>query len=147
MKLNTKMRYGTRAMLELALRHEQGAVSLREIAKEQELSEKYLEALFGALRAAGLVQSLRGPQGGYRLARPPEQITLRVIFDVLEGPEPLAPCTLDHTACSRWATCVTQDVWAKMYEASMQVLESTTLADLVSRNQERQSNTPVMYAI
>jgi Rrf2 family protein len=137
MKLNTKMRYGTRAMLELALRGQESAVSLSEIAQSQEISEKYLELLFAALRAAGLVRSQRGAQGGYVLARPPEAITLREIFDVLESPEPYAPCTADHSICHRWASCITQEVWAEMYAASMQVLESTTLADLVARNSER----------
>lgn len=132
MRLNTKMRYGTRAMLELALRYSEGVTSLSEIATSQDVSEKYLEALFAALRAARLVQSHRGPKGGYVLARPPEQITLRDIFDVLESPEPYVPCTSESGSCERWATCVTQHVWAEMYSASMQVLASTTLADLVA---------------
>ena len=106
MKLNTKMRYGTRAMLELALRYEAGAVSLAQVAASQEISDKYLEILFASLRSAGLVNSQRGARGGYSLARPPEQITLREIFDVLEGPEPYVPCTTDHDTCHRWATCV-----------------------------------------
>jgi len=146
MKLNTKMRYGTRAMLELALRYEEGALSLNEIAASQEISEKYLESLFGILRAAGLVRSQRGAQGGYMLASPPDQITLREIFDVLESSEPYVLCTLDHSFCHRWTTCVTQEVWAKMYSASMQVLESITLADLVARSNER-SATAASYNI
>ena len=146
MRLNTRMRYGTRAMLELALRHEQGALSLNEIAAAQSLSGKYLEALFATLRSAGLVRSLRGSQGGYVLTRPPSQITLRQIFEVFEGAEPLAPCVLGHNACSRREGCVTQGVWARMYEASMQVLESTTLADLVLRTRE-QSAADLMYYI
>ncbi len=137
MKLNTKMRYGTRAMLELALHYQEGALSLAHIAAAQEISEKYLELLFASLRTAGLVQSQRGARGGYTLARPPEQTTLRDIFDVLESPEPYVPCTVDHDSCDRWATCVTQDIWAQMYDASMQVLQSITLADLVARGAER----------
>ncbi len=146
MRLNTKMRYGTRAMLELALHHQEGAVSLSEIAASQEISEKYLELLFASLRSAGLVRSQRGAKGGYVLARPPEQITLREIFDVLESPEPYVHCTLDHTACQRWANCATQQVWAQMYAASMNVLESTTLADLAARSNER-SATSASYTI
>jgi Rrf2 family protein len=146
MKLNTKMRYGTRALLELALRTEEGAVSLSEIAVAQELSDKYLELLFASLRTAGLVRSQRGAQGGYVLAKPAEQITLREVFDVLEGREAFVPCTLDHGACQHWATRVTQEVWAEMYAASMQVLESTTLADLVARNRER-CTTAASYSI
>ena len=146
MRLNTKVRYGTRAMLELALHYEGSAVSLAEIAVSQEISEKYLELLFASLRSAGLVRSQRGAQGGYFLARPPDQITLREVFDVFEGPEPYAPCTLDHSTCDRWAVCVTQEVWVEMYRASMQVLESTTLASLVTRSTQR-SAASAMYTI
>ena len=146
MKLNTKMRYGTRAMLELALHHQEGAVSLSEIAASQEISEKYLELLFALLRSAGSVRSQRGSKGGYVLARPPEQITLREIFDILESPEPYVPCTLDHSACHRRADCVTREVWAQMFAASMNVLESITLADLVARSNERAA-TAASYSI
>jgi len=146
-KLNTKMRYGSRAMVELDLYYEQGPISLREIAERQGISEKYLESLLGILRSAGLVQAVRGPQGGYLLARPPEQITLRELFEILEGREAYAPCTLDHSACQRWAACPTQEVWAKMYEASMQVLESATLADLAARNLEQRSIAAGTYEI
>jgi Rrf2 family transcriptional regulator, cysteine metabolism repressor len=102
MKLNTKMRYGTRVMLELALNHQKGVVSLSDSVASLEISEKYLEPLFSSLRSAGLVCSQRGVQGGDVLARPPEQITLRDIFYVLESPEPNVACTLDHTTCPRW---------------------------------------------
>jgi Rrf2 family cysteine metabolism transcriptional repressor len=137
MKLNTKVRYGARAMLELAQWYGQGPIRLGEIAQSQALSEKYLEALLSRLRSAGLLVAQRGPQGGYALARPPEQINLREIFDVLESAEPYASCTNAPNGCDRWATCVTREVWAEMYQASMHVLESTTLADLMARNEQR----------
>ena len=141
MRLNTRMRYGTRAMLELAMHYQEGAVSLSEVAASQVISDKYLESLFSSLRIAGLVRSQRGVQGGYVLARPPEQITLREIFNVLESPEPFVPCTHDHSTCHRWANCVTQEVWAQMFAASIHVLESITLADLVARSNERSATT------
>jgi Rrf2 family cysteine metabolism transcriptional repressor len=147
MKLNTKMRYGTRALLELAVHYEQGPLSLSAIAQRQEISDKYLESLMSILRAAGLVVSARGAQGGYSLARPPAQITLRQVFDATEGPEPLVYCTLDHDACRRQSTCVTQGVWAAMYQASMQVLESTTLADLAARMAAGSTSNVFAYSI
>ena len=132
MRLNTKIRYGARALAELA-RHPSGeAVSLSEIAAAQGISAKYLEALFAALRAAGLVRSQRGARGGYLLARPAEQITLSDVYAVLEGPEPYVLCTDDPEACPRRDQCVTRDVWARMHAASMQVLAATTLADLAA---------------
>ena len=146
MKLNTQVRYGTRAMLELAQHYGQGPVSLVQIAQAQELSEKYLEALLSRLRSAGLLAAQRGPQGGYTLAKPPERITLRDIFDVLEGSEPYVPCTANPSTCHRSTTCITQGVWARMYRASMQVLESTTLDDLVAQAQN-ECVAPLSYEI
>lgn len=133
MRLTTKMRYGTRAMVELAKGHAEGPISLATIARRQNLPEKYLEALMGLLRAAGLVRALRGAQGGYLLAAPPERISVRRIFDALEGPEAYAPCIQDPAMCQRSGGCATQEVWTRMYRASMEVLASTTLADLAAR--------------
>ena len=147
MKLTTKMRYGTRVMLELAVHYERGPVSLSEIAERQQLSEKYIESLASNLRSAGLLQSTRGSQGGYHLTRPPEQITLWDIFGVLEGPGPFVPCTADPGICQRRDVCVTQEVWASMYDASVRILQATTLADLVERSLEKQGQTVVMYSI
>ncbi|MHB0877265.1 MAG: RrF2 family transcriptional regulator [Anaerolineae bacterium] len=147
MKLTTRMRYGTRVMLELALHYEQGALSLGEIVQRQTLPERYVEALLGTLRGATLVQSVRGAAGGYLLGRPPGQITLCDIFEVLEGSEAFVPCTLDHSACDRRDTCVTQEVWARMYEQATEVLRQTTLADLVTRLQQRAEANAVSYVI
>jgi Rrf2 family transcriptional regulator, cysteine metabolism repressor len=147
MKLSTKTRYGTRGLLELALHYEQGPLSLAAIAAREEISVKYLESLLGMLRSAGLVRSARGAQGGYVLARSPQEISLRDIFEVLEGPEAFVPCTDDALACSRWADCVTKEVWAQMYAAAMQVLQGTSLADLVQRAQERCAGAAVAYDI
>ncbi|HHX66216.1 MAG TPA: Rrf2 family transcriptional regulator [Chloroflexi bacterium] len=143
MRLNTKMRYGTRAMLELALHHQDGPLSMSEIASRQGLSEKYLESLLGQLRTAGLIRAVRGSRGGYLLARSPEEITLRDIFDVLEGPEAFVPCTDRHESCDRSSSCLTRDVWAQMYEAAMSVLESHTLSRLVSRHQSPADSAPI----
>jgi Rrf2 family protein len=132
MKLGTKTRYGTRAMLELALHYHDGnrPVSAGEIAARQQLSLKYLEQLLVSLQAAGLVHSVRGTHGGHTLARPPDQITLREIYGVFEGTEGFAECTSCPEVCDRADACVTQAVWDRMYAASMEVLESTTLGEL-----------------
>ena len=135
MKLGTKTRYGTRAMLELALHYGNGPVSASEIAARQQLSTKYLEQLLVSLQAAGLVRSVRGTQGGHTLARPPDQITLREIYSVFEGVEGFAECTSCPELCDRTDVCVTQAVWDRMYAASMEVLASTTLGDLAQRAQ------------
>ena len=147
MKLGTKTRYGTRAMLALALRYESGPLSAKEIAEKQELSPKYVESLLTLLRSAGLVRSIRGAKGGHMLARPPEQITLREIFEVLEGREGFVHCTSKPETCERASICVTQEVWAQMYAACMHVLESMTLEDLQRRAKEKGSSLEAMYYI
>jgi len=146
MKLSTKTRYGVRSILDLALNYEIEPVSLKEIAARQELPYKYLEHVLAMLRTAGLVRSVRGSQGGYTLVKPPDQITLREVFDVLEGPEGFVHCTTDPQVCDRHDMCVTQEVWAHMYAACMEVLESTTLEDLVRRaRQKRDASAPMYY--
>ena len=133
MKLSTKTRYGTRALVDLALRGESDPASAREIAEEQELSPKYLGALLAIMRSAGLVRSARGSQGGHVLARPPDQITLRQVYEALEGSDGFVYCTGDPAACARADTCTPREVWDEMYDAAMHVLESITLADLARR--------------
>ena len=139
MKLGTKTRYSSRAMLDLALHYDNGSrmVSAREIAEHQELSPKYLESLLAALRSAGLVRSVRGTEGGYALTRPPAQINLRQIYHVFEGTDGFVECTTDPEHCNRTDNCVTQEVWAQMYHTSMEVLRSTTLEDLARRAREK----------
>ena len=139
MKLSTKMRYETRAMVDLAQHYEQGLVSAREVAERQQVSAKYLEQLLTTLRSAGLVRSVRGAQGGQQLARPPSQINLREIYNIFEGVQEFAECATCPQICDRTELCVTQDIWSQMYDACMKVLESTTLEDLVLRAKESQT--------
>ena len=146
MKLNTKTRYGVRSILDLALNHTTEPVSLKDISSRQQLPYKYLEHVLTALRTAGLVRSIRGPRGGYTLTKPPDQITLREVFDILEGTEGLVHCTTEPQACDSYDMCVTREVWARMYAACMEVLDSTTFEDLARRaRQKRESFAPMYY--
>jgi Rrf2 family cysteine metabolism transcriptional repressor len=147
MKLSTKMRYGSRAMLELALHYEDGVTSTREIAGEQAVSPKYLEHLLASLRSARLVRSVRGAQGGHSLTRPPAQINLREIYEALEGTEGFVPCTTCPEVCDRTQICATKEVWGRMFDACMAILESTTLEALARRVRNKQAAVDVMYYI
>ncbi|MCW2278047.1 RrF2 family transcriptional regulator [Heliophilum fasciatum] len=132
MKLSTKGQYGLRAMFDLAQHHGPGPISLKLVADRQDISEHYLEQIMAVLRKAGLVNSLRGPQGGYLLARSPEEITVGDIIRVLEGPVAPVDCVNDDVQdkCSRSPECVTRLVWAKVRDAIEQVIDSITLADM-----------------
>lgn len=141
MQLSTRGRYGVRALYELARRYGQGPVPLREVAEAQNLPENYLEQLMAPLRKGGLVQSLRGAQGGYVLARDPAQITVADIVRLLDGP--IGPET---DAEATGTPSVADSVWEEVRRAITEVLEGTTLADLC-RQAERRSRDGYMFYI
>ena len=147
MRLSTKGRYGARAMLDLALNSGKGPVLLREIAKRQEVSEKYLEHSITTLRKAGLVRSIRGARGGYVLAKLPSQIRLSEIMEVLEGSMAPVECVDDPQVCQRSQLCVTRDIWAEMKEAIDNILESITLQDMVERQNRKKNSKAIVYNI
>jgi len=126
-------------MLDLALNYENGngVVTVKDISTRQQVSPKYLEHLLASLRSAGLVRTVRGAKGGHTLTRSPDEINLREIYHVFEGTEGLVECTTSPELCDRTDECVTREVWAQMYEACMEILESTTLEDLARRAKEK----------
>lgn len=147
MKISTKARYGTRALLDLALNANGEIIQLKDIAKRQALSPSYLEHLFIPLIAAGLVKSTRGSRGGVALARPADEIKLREIVEALEGPISLVECLSGTTVCPRSGACATQDIWSELNEAIGDVLTKTTLADLVERQRLKVKVPSMSYEI
>jgi len=147
MKLSTRGRYGTRALLELALHHGKGPVPLKDIAQSQQISLPYLEHLITPLIAGGIVWSIRGARGGVSLARPPEEIRLSEVLQLLEGSIALVECVNDPKYCSRSDFCVTKDIWGELKKVMDRVLESTTLQDLVERQKRKGQSEEVMYHI
>jgi len=136
MKLSTRGRYATRAMLDLALNYEQEPVVLSEIAGRQQISEQYLEQLIGPLKVAGLVRSVRGPNGGFILVKSPSLISVGDILQAVEGSTALVDCVADPQTCSRANDCLTREVWLKATEAINDVFDSITLHDLLDRKAE-----------
>lgn len=132
MKLSTKGRYGLKAMFELSLNQENGPVPLKFIAKKQNISDQYLEQIFSKLKKSGLVQSVRGAQGGYLLAKEANKITVGDILTVLEGPISLSDCVLDEDVCENSSMCVTKVVWEKMKKGIDEVVNSITLQDMIN---------------
>lgn len=132
MKISTRGRYGTRMMLDLAAHHDQGPTPLREIAKRQDLSVKYLEQLIIPLKAAGYIRSVRGARGGYTLARKPDKISVGQIIKVLEGGLSLVDCVEDPKICEREKNCPTRDIWLRMSERLMEELSSLSLMDVLN---------------
>ncbi|MFH0941542.1 MAG: Rrf2 family transcriptional regulator [Chloroflexota bacterium] len=147
MKLSTRARYGTRAILDLALHTDQGPVRLKDIAQRQEVPLQYLEHLVAPLIAAGLVSSTRGPRGGLALVKRAEEIKLSQLVGILEGSTAPVECITNPEVCSRSATCATRDLWSEMKDAIDGVMESHTLADLVERQKKKESLKAEMYFI
>ena len=134
MKLSTKGRYGVMAMVDLAMNGDGGPVSLKAVAERQGLSESYLEQLAGQLRKAGLVNGIRGAQGGYTLAREAAEITVGDIIRVLEGPIAPVECASEDEGpvqhCANSQGCVAKSVWVKLRDSIAKALDSVSLADL-----------------
>jgi len=147
MKLSTRARYGTRAMLELAINYEQGPIFLKNIAEKQEISFRYLDQLITPLKAAGLVKSIRGKGGGYILARHPSQIRLIDIIQVLEGSIAMVDCVDDPEDCHRVDFCATRDIWIQLKEAMVNILKSVTLEELVRQQKEKEGYNSLAYNI
>ncbi|NMB30414.1 MAG: Rrf2 family transcriptional regulator [Clostridiales bacterium] len=139
MMITTKGRYGTRFLLDLALNSSDRAVSLRDVAKRQGISDKYLEQIVPLLSRAGFIRSVRGAQGGYMLIHKPEDINLGDVLKALEGT--LAPLDCvdpeSECKCDRVEECVTTEVWKKIYDAVSAVVDSITFADLVNEYKKK----------
>jgi Rrf2 family cysteine metabolism transcriptional repressor len=146
-KISTKGRYATRAMLDLAQHYGKTPVLLRDISARQGISLRYLEQIVSSLIAAKLVTSTRGPRGGIMLARLPRKITLLDIIQVMEGPIAPVDCVENLGLCTRALSCVARDVWTDLAKAMCGVLESTTLQDLVERQYKKEPGKEVLYSI
>jgi Rrf2 family cysteine metabolism transcriptional repressor len=140
MKISTRTRYGMRALLELALAYKAGPLQIKVIAKKQNISNKYLEQLVGIIRSGGLVRSIRGPHGGYVLAKSPEEIKLSEIFRILEGPVLTVECVENEDVCPSHEDCVTRRLWIEVNEAVLNVLENKTLHDLLDMAEKEKAN-------
>jgi Rrf2 family iron-sulfur cluster assembly transcriptional regulator len=132
MKLTTKGRYAVTAMLDLALRYDKGAVTLADIAKRQGISLSYLEQLFAKLRRSGLVDSVRGPGGGYNLAMEPNKISVAAIIVAINENIDATRCGGEKN-CHGDETCLTHQLWEDLSTRIHEFLNGITLGDLVTK--------------
>jgi Rrf2 family protein len=140
MKISTRTRYGMRAILELACAYGAEPLQIKLIADRQKISNKYLEQLIAIIKSAGIVRSVRGPHGGYVLARDPAEIKLSEIFTILEGPTLTVECVDHQEACENGTDCITRKLWTQLNEAIFGVLENQTLQDLVEMTEKKRMN-------
>jgi Rrf2 family protein len=135
-------------MVELAEVYPDQTVPLKEVAQQQNISVKYLEQLLRTLRLAGLVESARGTQGGYSLARPPADVTLRDIYRAVEKDD-VQPvhCVDDPASCPMSDICSARDAWVEVKDSIVRVLEQTTIQDLAKKSTEKRALRRPMYYI
>ncbi|HIW34748.1 MAG TPA: Rrf2 family transcriptional regulator [Candidatus Paenibacillus intestinavium] len=138
MKISTKGRYGLTIMMELALKFGEGPISLKSIAEKNNLSEHYLEQLIAPLRNAGYVKSIRGAYGGYILSKEPADITTGDIIRVLEGPISPVDFTEEDDPAKR-------NLWLRIRDSIANVMDSTTLDDLINYTEDQSSNSKDSY--
>lgn len=136
MKISTKGRYAVRLMLDLAMNEMGSPVRLKEIAARQGISDKYLEQIISILNKAGYVKSVRGPMGGYRLVRKPEEYTVGEILRLTEGSLSPVECAGADGICKRQEKCASQILWRKLNDAIYQVVDGVTLENLISWQKE-----------
>lgn len=134
MKLSTKGRYAVMAMADIALNADGAPVPLVGIAQRQEISQEYLEQLFAKLRRAGLVDSARGPGGGYTLTRDPDDVRIADIIQAVDEPLQVTRCQGDAIeGCVGGDKCVTHELWAALGRQIVGFLSAVTLGDVVNR--------------
>ena len=136
MKVPMKVDYGVRALVDLAQRHGGKAVTTGEIAERQNIPEPFLNQVLTTLGKFGLINSRRGPQGGYNLAIAPEEISLGMVISGLEGETALLECITEPDCCTFSSICAQREVWSTVEDVIQGVLKSTSIADLVSRQEE-----------
>ena len=132
MKLSTKGRYGLKAMFHLALKYDKSnPIPLKEIAESQRISDSYLEQLLSKLRRVGLINSVRGAQGGYLLASNPSEIFVGDVLKALEGDLAPSDCAIEGKNNCDNEECVTKNVWIKIRDSINNVVDNITLQDMV----------------
>ncbi len=148
MKLSTKSDYGVRAILDVTFYGSKRPVQVKDISKRQSIPERFLEQVMASLKKAGLVEGVRGPQGGYVLAKSPSEITLADVVQALEGPIVLMECIPEQNQrCDKVSLCVIRDLWCNVQDAISSALKSVTLEDLRREKEEREKSLNIVYQI
>ena len=138
MKISTKGRYALRLMLDLAIYNTGEPVSLKDVARRQQISEKYLDQIISVLNKAGFVRSVRGAQGGYMLTKEPAEYTVGSVLRLTEGDlAPVSCVGMDSVDCDRRDGCVTVRIWEQLNEAVNNVVDNITVADMVMWQKEQ----------
>ena len=133
MKITAKARYALRILLDVAVYGDRKPRTIREIAKSQGISEKFISRIVVPLRRAGFLSSVRGVQGGLRMARFPDQITVLDVVTAMDGPVSILECLSHPNRCSRQGHCAAEEIWRQVNDGISETLRSVRLSDVVDR--------------
>jgi Rrf2 family protein len=149
MKISFKGDYATKIILDLSLNYNQGVTQIKDIAKRQDIPERYLEQIITLLKNARYINTIRGPKGGVLLAKAPSKITIGEIVRLVEGPTSPITCVSRsaHTRCSFEHKCVLKGVWKEVRDKINEVVDNTTYQDLVDRAIAMESKSALNYVI
>jgi len=149
MRFSAKSEYGVRALLEIAMHQAPGPLKVKEISARQMIPERFLEQVMASLKKAELVESVRGAQGGYVLARPAGHITLADVIQAVEGPVTLMDCIGkdDESRCEQVDLCVVRDAWRDVQSTIVEALDSVTIEEMCRRRREKEAQRKHMYHI
>jgi Rrf2 family transcriptional regulator, iron-sulfur cluster assembly transcription factor len=139
MRITTRGRYGLRAVLKLTVSDKGKPVSIRELSENEEISPEFLEQIFFRLRKAGIIKSTRGPGGGFRLDKSPDEITVKDIFDAVGEEISLTPCTSDtdpRSPCMRADNCIAHDMWVATSEHFTNYFKDITVQSILDNKTE-----------
>ena len=137
MKISTKGRYGLRILIDLAMHDPERPRMLKDIAQSQQISEKYISRLVIDLRQAHLIRSVRGVNGGFFLAKLPEEITLLEVLETMEGPISVVDCVRSPEKCKRQSLCPARDIWQQLNEGIRELTAKITLDDILNAYRQR----------
>jgi len=148
MKVSRKTRYALRAMLELAAHYKEGTLSAKSVSQKQDIPFQYLEQIFNRLKRAGLIKTIRGPQGGYTLSRPPSKINVRDVVVPLEDNNVLVECLTEgkRENCSRSGSCDAQVFWKTLDSVIKKVFNSFTLAELCKNTRKDKKGNKITHS-
>lgn len=136
MKLNTKIRYGLRALIELGLKENKEGMLQKDIAKNQQISEKYLDPIISGLKTAGLIVNIGGKKSGYVLAKPSNKITVYDAYRAFEMGPCIVPCILSPKSCGRSKACAAMEYWVELNGVILKHLKSVTIEKLAKREEQ-----------
>ena len=147
LQLSKKVEYGLIALRHMAMRPLGQLFTAKELAQEYEIPYELLAKVLQKLARSGIVHSMQGVKGGYALAKPPADVCLKDLVEILEGPLNLVDCLGDPKRCERSPVCVTREIWNDVSQAICKIFSSITLEDMVRRKKEKAGAVAPMYEI